>query len=125
MLKLVPPDYKLSILPLFFNHTDGERIGMLIMDECSSFLIANVPKKVMFSVAVKIFAYNNNVNSVRICIVKYVLNASGQQEENQPEQKVDMDHLNASETTAGGETTKRVEDKVKPDPQDAPPKSKD
>lgn len=68
-MKLVPENFKISLLPAFFNHTDGERIGTVIRDTAADFL-ENTPKKVMFSVGVKVFPYNSEVNSVRIVLVK-------------------------------------------------------
>ena len=35
LMKLVPENYKISMLPAFFNHTDGERIGTVIRDTCN------------------------------------------------------------------------------------------
>ena len=69
LMKLVPENFKISLLPAFFNHIDGDRIGTVIRDTSNDFLI-NTPKKVMFSIAVKVFAYNSEVNSVRIVLVK-------------------------------------------------------
>lgn len=69
VMKLVPADYNISILPAFFNHTDGERIGTIIRDTSGDFLI-NTKKKVMFSIAVKVFPYSSNVNSVRVLLIK-------------------------------------------------------
>jgi len=69
-MKLVPVNYKISMLPAFFNHLDGERIGTVIRDASHEFL-EDKEKKVMFSVAVKIFPYGSEVNSVRVIIVKY------------------------------------------------------
>ena len=70
IMKLVPVKIKISMLPAFFNHTDAERIGTVIKDTSSQFLI-DTQKKVKFSVAVKIFAYNSGVNSVRVVLVKF------------------------------------------------------
>ena len=69
VMKLVPANYDISILPAFFNHTDAERIGTIIKDTASDFLI-NTKKKVMFSIAVKVFPYSSNVNSVRVLLIK-------------------------------------------------------
>jgi hypothetical protein len=69
LMKLVPENFKISMLPAFFNHTDGERIGTVIRDTTNSFIV-DTPKKVMFSIAVKIFSYGSNVNSVRVVLVK-------------------------------------------------------
>lgn len=69
LMKLVPEQFKISLLPAFFNHTDGERIGTVIRDTATEFL-EQTPKKVMFSVGVKVFPYNSEVNSVRIVLVK-------------------------------------------------------
>lgn len=68
-MKLVPEKFKISLLPAFFNHIDGDRIGTVIKDTSAQFL-ENTPKKVMFSVGVKVFPYNSTVNSVRIVLVK-------------------------------------------------------
>ena len=70
LMKLVPENYKISMLPAFFNHTDGERIGTVIRDTSNQFLV-DTPKKVLFSIAVKCFAYNSGINSVRIVLVKF------------------------------------------------------
>lgn len=69
LMKLVPEQFKISLLPAFFNHIDGERIGTVIRDTATEFL-ENTPKKVMFSVGVKVFPYNSEVNSVRVVLVK-------------------------------------------------------
>ena len=69
LMKLVPEQFKISLLPAFFNHIDGERIGTVIRDTAMEFL-EQTPKKVMFSVGVKVFPYNSEVNSVRIVLVK-------------------------------------------------------
>ena len=69
LMKLVPECFKISILPAFFNHTETERIGNVLRDTAHTFLL-DTPKKVMFSVAVKIYAYNSEVNSVRCLLVK-------------------------------------------------------
>ena len=69
LIKLVPESFKISILPAFFNHTDADRIGMVVKDNSQRFL-EEPPKKVKFSVAVKIFPYNSNVSSVRLVIAK-------------------------------------------------------
>ena len=76
-MKLVPQDYNITILPAFFNHTDGERIGTIVRDTSTEFLL-NTKKKVMFSIAVKVFPYNSNVNSVRVLLVKMEANEMGQ-----------------------------------------------
>lgn len=70
IMKLVPENFRISIMPIFFNHTDAERIGTVIKDSSRNFLI-DTPKKVKFSIAIKIFPYNSGVNSVRIVIVKF------------------------------------------------------
>ena len=68
-MKLVPAEYNISILPAFFNHTDGERIRTIIRDTSNEFLV-QTKKKVMFSIAVKVYPYATNVNSVRVVLVK-------------------------------------------------------
>lgn len=70
MMKLVPENFKIALLPAFFNHTDGDRIGTVIRDTAHNFL-ADTPKKVMFSIGVKIFPYASEINSVRVVLVKY------------------------------------------------------
>ena len=75
-MKLVPTDYNVTILPAFFNHTDPERIGTIIRDTSVEFLL-NSKKRVMFSIAVKVFAYNSNVNSVRCLLMKMEANEIG------------------------------------------------
>ena len=69
LMKLVPEQFKIAMLPAFFNHIDGERIGTVIRDTTTEFLI-DTPKKVLFSIGVKIFPYNSEVNSVRVVLVK-------------------------------------------------------
>jgi len=39
VMKLVPANYNIAILPAFFNHTDGERIRTIIRDTSNEFLI--------------------------------------------------------------------------------------
>ena len=56
-------------MPAFFNHTDADRIGTVIRDTAQEFLI-DTPKKVMFSIGVKVFSYNSEVNSIRLVLVK-------------------------------------------------------
>jgi hypothetical protein len=68
-MKLVPDNFEISMLPAFFNHTDGDRIGTVIKDTGVNFLV-DTPKKVMFSIGVKLFPYGSGVNSVRIVIIK-------------------------------------------------------
>ena len=58
------------MLPAFFNHIDAERIGTVIRDTSQKFLL-DTSKKVKFGVAVKIYPYNSEVNSVRIVLVKF------------------------------------------------------
>lgn len=65
----MPEHFKISMLPCFFNHIDGERIGTVIRDTTTEFLI-DTPKKVLFSICVKIFPYNSEINSVRVVLVK-------------------------------------------------------
>jgi hypothetical protein len=38
LMKLVPENFKISLLPAFFNHIDGERIGTVIRDTAVLFL---------------------------------------------------------------------------------------
>jgi hypothetical protein len=38
LMKLVPEQFKISLLPAFFNHIDGERIGTVIRDTATEFL---------------------------------------------------------------------------------------
>ena len=37
--KLVPENYKILVLPAFFNYTDAERIKTIIADQAKEFLI--------------------------------------------------------------------------------------
>jgi len=69
IMKLVPENFKISMLPTFFNNTDAERIGTVIKDTTADFLI-DTPKKVMFSIALKVFPFNHSVCSVRVVLVK-------------------------------------------------------
>ena len=70
LMKLVPVNYKITMLPAFFNHTDGERIATVIRDTSQEFLV-DTPKKVLFSIGVKIFPYASEINSIRIVLVKF------------------------------------------------------
>lgn len=70
IMKLVPDGFKISLFPSFFNTSDSERIGNVIRDTATDFLINGVPKKVMFSIGVKVFNYNHRINSIRIILVK-------------------------------------------------------
>lgn len=70
LMKLTPPNYKITMLPAFFNHTDGERIATVIRDTSQDFLVGT-PKKVLFSIGVKIFPYASEINSIRIVLVKF------------------------------------------------------
>lgn len=67
--KMVPENFKLSLFPSYFNTTDCERIGTILKDKLGDFLI-NTTKKVMFCIAIRVFAYQHQVNSVRVCIIK-------------------------------------------------------
>ena len=86
IMKLVPLNYKISMLPAFFNNTDADRIGTVIRDTSSEFLI-DTPKKVMFSIAVKVFPYNHNINSVRIVLAKFHSFDAGTVEKNEKPEK--------------------------------------
>lgn len=68
-MKLVPESFEISMLPAFFNHTDGDRIGTIIKDTSIDF-ITKTPKKVIWSIGVKVFPYGSGINSVRIVIIK-------------------------------------------------------
>ena len=48
IMKLVPENFRISMMPIFFNHNDAERIGTVIKDSSRNFLI-DTPKKVKFS----------------------------------------------------------------------------
>ena len=114
LMKLVPENFKIAMLPAFFNHTDGERIGTVIRDTSNQFLV-DTPKKVMFSIAVKVFAYNSGVNSVRVVLVKM-----------QPfEGAVEGGGEGEGETASKGPKSRKAKSnksKSQKDPQDAPPK---
>lgn len=70
MMKLVPENFQISLLPAFFNHTDSDRIGTVIRDAARDFLLEQ-QKKVMFSIAAKVYPYASEINSIRIILVKY------------------------------------------------------
>jgi hypothetical protein len=120
LMKLVPENYKISMLPAFFNHTDGERIGTVIRDTSNQFLV-DTPKKVLFSIAVKVFAYNSNVNSVRIVLVKFskssgIVDQGGEEDE-------EVDNKSKSKKSKRSKSKKsRTSEKGTPAPQDEPPK---
>jgi hypothetical protein len=75
LMKLVPEEFEISMLPAFFNHTDGDRIGTVIKDVSLEFL-TKTPKKVMFMTGVKVFPYGSGINSVRVVIFKLSENES-------------------------------------------------
>ena len=80
LLKLIPPDYRIAVLPCFFNYTDAERIRTMIVDNASDFILnrsvakgskegaSSNSKKIMFAIGVKIYPFHNNICSVRIAI---------------------------------------------------------
>jgi hypothetical protein len=80
LLKLVPENYRLTIMPAFFNYHDAERIRTVICDQAQEFLLMQKPalstlqstvkKKVMFAVGVKIYAFHSGVTSVRLAIAR-------------------------------------------------------
>lgn len=122
VLKLVPPRYKITLKPTFFNHSDPDRIGQVLSDSCTDFLIFARPKKVMFSAAVKIFPYGSQVNSVRILLIKYHEEAGGEDDEDEP-----MPNEGEMTQTTMGEGDSETAGKVNPtgkklEPQDVPPK---
>ena len=132
-MKLVPVNYKISMLPAFFNHTDGERIGTVIRDASHEFL-EDKEKKVMFSVAVKIFPYGTEVNSVRVIIVKFTETFTGEEGE---DGSAAGSRKSRTKSRKGGSSIKsRSRSKAnssnrggskaasKADPQDAPPLKK-
>lgn len=102
------------MLPAFFNHIDPERIGTVIRDSSSKFLI-ETGKKVKFSVGVKIFPYKSNVNSVRIVLVKFEPIADGAVKDG------DDDGSAAGSKKAKSKSGKSKKSKSREDPQDAPP----
>ena len=114
---MVPENFKISMLPAFFNHTDAERIGTVIRDSSSKFLI-ETGKKVKFSVGVKIFPYNSNVNSVRIVLVKFEPIADAG---NNPD---DIDDNRSHGSKGKSKSSKSKKSKSREDPQDAAPPQK-
>ena len=114
VMKLVPAEYNISILPAFFNHTDGERIRTIIRDTSNEFLV-QTKKKVMFSIAVKVYPYATNVNSVRVVLVKQ-----------EPNDGVEVGGKGGDKTSSkksGSQRSKSNKSKSdKGDPQDVPPK---
>ena len=70
IMKLVPPGFKINLLPCFFNHIDGERMCTVLRDAASEFIL-DTPKKIMFTCAAKVYAYNSEINSVR-CVLGYM-----------------------------------------------------
>ena len=60
IMKLVPENFRISIMPIFFNHEDAERIGTVIKDTSKDFLI-DTPKKVKFSIF-DVFIHNFGQN---------------------------------------------------------------
>ena len=114
IMKLVPPGYKIQLLPSFFNTIDSERIGTVLKDNTADFLI-DTPKKVLFSIAVKMFPYNHGVNSVRVVLLKF------------HEFEGQMDQGGVEEETPGGEQLKpkakgEADATNVDDPQNIPPK---
>lgn len=84
LLKLVPADYRIAVLPCFFNYTDAERIRTMIVDNGADFMLnrsvakgskegagsSSNTKKIMFAIGVKIYPFHNNICSVRVAIGK-------------------------------------------------------
>ena len=120
LMKLVPENYKISMLPAFFNHTDGERIGTVIRDTSNQFLV-DTPKKVLFSIAVEVFAYNSGVNSVRIVLVKFS-KSSGVIDQGDEEDVADGKSKGSKKSKRSKSKKSRSEKGDTPAPQDAPPK---
>lgn len=42
LMKLIPENYKILILPAFFNFTDPERIRTVIAESAAEFLLVNL-----------------------------------------------------------------------------------
>ena len=112
LMKLVPEGYKISMLPSFFNNSDPERIGTVIRDTCTQFII-DTPKKVMFSIGVKVFTYNHSINSVRVVLVKLHQFEGAANVEADEEEKND-DGASKAKSQKGSKDEK--------EPQDVPPK---
>ena len=69
LFKLIPDNYKVQMLPSYFNYIDCERIRTVIYDQAFDFM-TKTPKKVIFAFAVKIYPFHNQICSVRIAISK-------------------------------------------------------
>lgn len=122
IMKLVPENFKISMLPTFFNNTDAERIGTVIKDTTSDFLI-NTPKKVMFSIALKVYPYNHSVCSVRVVLVK--LHAFEGAAVNDIEEETEAEDPSQKDNKKDATKTKDPEagkEKKELTPQDIPPK---
>ena len=42
LMKLVPENYKVMVLPAFFNYTDAERIKTILSDQGYEFILVNI-----------------------------------------------------------------------------------
>lgn len=121
--KLTPVNYRVKMLPAFFNSIDSERIGTVIRDQSSTFLLST-GKKVLFSVAVKIYAYNSEVNSVRILLVKMEADPTLEGEGvGDAEDGASTKRSKKSKSRSGKSKSRKSEkDGATGEPQDAPPK---
>ena len=67
LLKLIPENYRIAILPAYFNYSDPERIRTVINDEAQDFLLNSnakgttsnaANKKLMFAIGVQIYPFH-------------------------------------------------------------------
>ena len=42
MVKLIPENYKIQILPAFFNYTDPERLRTVVADQAFEFIVVSL-----------------------------------------------------------------------------------
>ena len=78
VLKLVPENYRLAILPAQFTYTDGERIRRMMGDMAQEFMLNSssasksdgTNKKIMFAIGAKIYPFHNQINSVRVVLIR-------------------------------------------------------
>ena len=53
----VPIDYKISLLPFWYNYTDTDKIAASVTNLANEFLSESKPMQVLFAVFVKVYAF--------------------------------------------------------------------
>lgn len=70
MKKLIPKDFKLTILPMKFLYIESEKIKSMIIENAIDFFSVK-EEKMIFAVAGKIFNYPNKIYCVRIVLAYF------------------------------------------------------